>query len=325
MLLSVSDAEALRALASVGDDMARLYLHPRTYLHTHCTQLVAVGLQQPGRSKRPGAGGNVYGQYRVCNDSLRLADIPEEPSIRGTRPRGSGGIRCAALSYGIENSDEFEHELARRSGCHVFALDPALIHRVSKSSARDHRVHLLDWAAPSNFHFAHRHCARAAGARRNCSKIIDDGKPEADAVVAGPVRVAMAVAPRPTRRVALLKMDCEGCEYRLYDEVANEADWTFFERVDQLVLETHLPRKYAANDDEFLQYGKLLALLVRAGHRLESLEAAYCGGGGQFMGLTPLVAASGYYRRHTDQPPLGNGKIRTELHCENLLFVRRAG
>ena len=45
-------------------------------------------------------------------------------------------------------------------------------------------------------------------------------------------------------------MDCEGCEYAVYAELEQEEDWTFFERVDQLVLEVHLPRKYALNDAE---------------------------------------------------------------------------
>ena len=107
----------------------------------------------------------------------------------------------------------------------------------------------------------------------------------------------------------------------MYDEVATEGDWRFFERVHQLVLEVHLPRKYASNDAEFLEYGRFLALLLRAGHRVQSLETAYCGGGGQFMGLTPLVKESGYYKRYTGLSP--HQRPRMEHHCENLLFVKR--
>ena len=62
-------------------------------------------------------------------------------------------------------------------------------------------------------------------------------------MIAGPVRLGMAVAPRPSREIKLLKMDCEGCEYKIYDEVAQEADWKFFERVHQIVLEVRSPSR----------------------------------------------------------------------------------
>lgn len=119
--------------------------------------------------------------------------LPRIPTMdlvaeHGDRPRGVAGIKCAALSYGIvrepairqpapsplldspstasatyaplrylpqENEDEFEHAFARRSGCHVFALDPTL--GKEGRPMRDYRVHFLDWGAPSAFHFMHLH------------------------------------------------------------------------------------------------------------------------------------------------------------------------
>mmetsp|Transcript_26907 Transcript_26907/g.80342 ORF Transcript_26907/g.80342 Transcript_26907/m.80342 type:complete len:222 (+) Transcript_26907:2-667(+) len=111
----------------------------------------------------------------------------------------------------------------------------------------------------------------------------------------------------PAAPLAVLKMDCEGCEYSLYaDTVANNP--LFFATVDQFALEVHLSLKWAPDNATFLGYGRLLALLRRSGHQLYDASADWCSGGEQ-MGLLPLVRGSGYFRRRRG-------------HCENLLFAR---
>eukprot|EP00965_Chrysotila_dentata_P257990 6213061-Pleurochrysis_carterae.AAC.8 len=82
----------------------------------------------------------------------------------------------------------------------------------------------------------------------------------------------------------------------------------FWERVEQIAIEVHLSRLWAADDATFLEYGRFLALLLRAGHRLRDAKFAFCSGG-EPMGLTPLVASSGYMQ--SPRP-----------HCENLLFAQ---
>ena len=100
---------------------------------------------------------------------------------------------------------------------------------------------------------------------------------------------------------------CQGCEYRLYKDTMAQAP-SFFERVDQIVLEVHLSRRWAADDATVIEYGRLLALLARSGHVLRHAQSGFCSGG-EVMGVTPLVRSSGYLRR-----PGG--------HCENLVFAR---
>lgn len=125
---------------------------------------------------------------------------------------------------------------------------------------------------------------------------------------------------RGTRRRSLLRThpathppspfpdgDAQGCEYALYRDTIAAAP-RFFEGVDQIVLEVHLSRKWAADDATFLEYGRLLGLLLRSGHVLRHAQSGFCSGG-EVMGLAPLVGSSGYFRR-------AGG------HCENLLFAR---
>ena len=82
----------------------------------------------------------------------------------------------------------------------------------------------------------------------------------------------------------------------------------FFDYVDQFLLETHLSRKWAPDPATFLEYARLLGLLLRSGFVLRDAELAYCSGG-EAMGVVELALSSGYFRRNS-------------LHCENLLFVR---
>lgn len=83
----------------------------------------------------------------------------------------------------------------------------------------------------------------------------------------------------------------------------------FFEGVDQFALEAHISRKWAPDNATFLEYGRLLALLRRAGLRVYDASVGWCSGG-EPMGLLPFARDSGYYRR--------SGR-----HCENLLFARK--
>ena len=133
-----------------------------------------------------------------------------------------------------------------------------------------------------------------------------DSHPDNDWVTVGPAKFASLVTPSP-HKVSVLKMDCEGCEYALYDH-AMEHDSLFFERVDQFVIEAHLSRKWAADWKSVLNYGRLLALLQRAGFHLYDARIGWCSGG-EPMGLDDLFVSSGYYRRSGG-------------HCENLLFAR---
>lgn len=195
----------------------------------------------------------------------------------------------------------------------MFEWMPTVQHESVLSKKKDEpgRVFFLNWGAP----IAH-------GATFECNtpspRARHEGNCSSSYVLVGPASLAQMVAPAP-QRMGLLKMDCEGCEYSIYADVMRREP-SFFERVEQVVLEVHLPRRFAPTDAAFLDYGRLLVLLLRAGHRLMHFEHAYCSGGSQFEGMTPLVAESGYYQRFTSLPR--ERRPRMENQCENVLFSR---
>ena len=89
-------------------------------------------------------------------------------------------------------------------------------------------------------------------------------------------------------------------------------DPLFFDRVDQFALEVHLSEMWALNNAHFLNYGRLLALLIRSGFLLQHVYLDFCSGGEEDGSMVPLARSSGYVRR-THRPT---------FHCENLLFAR---
>ena len=68
--------------------------------------------------------------------------------------------------------------------------------------------------------------------------------------------------------------------------------------------------RWAPDTATFLEYGRLLALLRRAGLRVYDVSTGWCSNGEQ-MGIVPFAAESGYFRRRGG-------------HCENILFARSA-
>ena len=129
-----------------------------------------------------------------------------------------------------------------------------------------------------------------------------------------PVRVAAlawAVPAAPTEPWMLLANSRVALfvEYSLYDDVMASGDLRFFDRVDQLALETHLSSVWAVSDAQFLMYGRLLALLIRSGLKLQHPQLQFCSGGEEHGSVVPLARSSGYL-------------LRARFHCEDLLFAR---
>merc|ERR1719199_1107648 len=77
-------------------------------------------------------------------------------------------------------------------------------------------------------------------------------------------------------KLTLLKMDCEGCEYALANDITND-DPKFLHGIDQFVLEAHVDNRFMTSVDHLKQYDKLLALIEDAG--LELMDARFTGCG----------------------------------------------
>lgn len=289
---AVSDSEALHALNHYGEKIHSLLLGIHSRNHTPPCQLVRFGVNHNAASTTA----RYFGVHHVCNRSY---DLP-----------------CLAAGYGISGHYQFELDVRRHFGCTVLALDPA--DKLPATLGPD--VHFLRAAAPSTgTHLACRVDSwwdnstkppRWRG-RQNCSAgLVPAREPPPSAWhVVSPAQLQLRHE-RERGRLAVLKMDCEGCEFSLYNATRAQ-DPAFWQRsVDQFAVETHLSRRWAPTDAAFLEYGRLLALLRRAKHSLVHANAGHCSGG-EPTGLAELVLASGYFRRQSG-------------HCENLLFVRGA-
>ncbi|KAL1503540.1 hypothetical protein AB1Y20_012019 [Prymnesium parvum] len=309
--VAVQDAEAMRALALVGG------LIVRTLRLTRPPLLFPENFEYPKRRRR-------QPRHDSCEMSQR-AGVCEAVLAGGWKSSiGYGGHvmcnrsyepGCLALSYGVEDDYTFELDLARRTGCTIYALDPTRRH----SELLGPGVHFRPWGAPGGVPNPHFECESQVGwdPRKNRSRVFQNcanltlvteaPMPWVRLSPAALVRVVAPFAPSP-QAISVLKMDCEGCEYSVYRETMM-LNPSFFASVDQVLIETHISRLWAPDDATFLEYGRFLALLLRENFTLFDVDLGYCSGG-EPMGVTALARSSGYFQRRG-------------LHCENLLFARQ--
>lgn len=194
---------------------------------------------------------------------------------------------CIAISYGIDRDYSFDLNVQERTGCTVFALDPTINHPAELAPS----VYFLKWGAPLLF-----------------AEVPSDGYRSAanDWVSVSPVKLAATLA--PGKRIHILKMDCEGCEYALYREVV-KTDPTFWGRVDQFVVEVHVGKMWLKSKAELIEYGRLLDTLLSNGFHLHGLRVDHCSPQHEAFGLLPALLESGYH----------DGK---RGYCENMLFAK---
>jgi hypothetical protein len=186
---------------------------------------------------------------------------------------------CSVLTYGVEHEYSFELELGRR-GCTVLGLDPT----VSHSSSLGNGVHFANFGAHSRM--------TESSLKRKYH-------------VVTPAHAAHMVS--ETGQLDILKMDCEGCEHMLYNQTMR-TNPHFFDSVDQFALESHISRRWIPNEATMLEYGRLLALLLRADFLLYDVVTSWCLNGEE-RGIISEMVSIGYFRRDHD-------------HCENLLFAK---
>jgi hypothetical protein len=101
----------------------------------------------------------------------------------------------------------------------------------------------------------------------------------------------------------VLKMDCEGCEYKLADVAAD-----FWFGVEQLAIEIHVGRLWMKDVNHLHQLEKLLRNMRRAG--LELMDAS-------IGGCAPADEGHGCLHQFSSSAICAPGKM-----CQNLLFAR---
>jgi len=108
--------------------------------------------------------------------------------------------------------------------------------------------------------------------------------------------------------VSVLKMDCEGCEYSLGEDIALE-DPAFFRHVDQFAIEVHVSKTWLETQDALYSLGLIYFFLAEAGLKLQHAEIQGCAPEKEMIGCMDELVEMGY--------PCGLRKS-----CHNYLFAR---
>ena len=85
-----------------------------------------------------------------------------------------------------------------------------------------------------------------------------------------------------------LKMDCEGCEYSLANDIL-EDDPNFFQYVLQFNIEIHLPLSFATKSADIYGFGRLIRLIYLANMSLVHVDNARCGPKDRDLGCHVLL------------------------------------
>ena len=186
------------------------------------------------------------------------------------------GPPCAFYSFGISNDYSFDVDVANEWGCHGFAADPTIVHPAKlHPNVTFHSVG-ANMREPSGF----------------------------------PLVTSIPALRRWLRHdhIAVLKMDCEGCEYALGEDIAIE-DPDFFAHVDQFAVEVHVSKHWLDSVDALHALGMLYLFLEAAGLELQHAQVAGCSPHHEKKGCLDELQEMKY--------PCGNGKS-----CHNYLFAK---
>lgn len=193
----------------------------------------------------------------------------------GARPREHP---CYFFSFGISKDYSFDVDVADRFQCYGIAADPTVTH----SSELHPNV---------TFH-------------KIAAKMLFDENNQYRLTTSMPGLLTWTKFPR----ISVLKMDCEGCEYSLAQDVVME-DPSFFFKVDQLAIEMHMSKSWISTPEHLYSLGLLFSLLDSAGLSLQDAEIGGCARHHEEIGCMDELVNMEY--------PCGIGKS-----CHNLLFAR---
>ena len=223
---------------------------------------------KPARGKRHGS-------------SATATTTTSPSSFSSSSPSSSSSPHppCIFYSYGISHDYSFDTAMAEEWGCRGVALDPSVKH--------PSRLH-------ANVTF-HNIAARTMNAT-------EDAQWDLVTTVPGLKRFL------GHDRIDVLKMDCEGCEYALAQDILLE-DPAFLHSVDQLALEIHVSRQWLKTEAHAHHLGLLYALAKEAGLELVETVLGGCHPDHEAPGCHPALLEAGF--------PCEKGKM-----CSNLLFAR---
>jgi len=186
---------------------------------------------------------------------------------------------CEFLSFGIAGDYSFEKKLSDVYHCHGYAADPTVSY-------------------PTNIHKNVTFHQVGANILNANMELKNNGDEEWWITSVPQLRKALGLG-----HFNILKMDCEGCEYALARDIVRD-DPSFFEHVDQFVVEVHLAREWLNSTETLYYYGMLLKKLDDAGLRAHDVRA---------LGCAP---------EHTKTGCIADYLCKDSNRCHNYLFAR---
>lgn len=192
--------------------------------------------------------------------------------------------KCFFYSFGINRDYSFDTDMANSTGCIGFAADPTVTH----SSKLHRQVFFAQMAA-------------------NSYDVADTAQFPLRTSVPG-LRMLLG-----HDRIAVLKMDCEGCEYALARDILEE-DPKFFTHVDQFAVEVHYSRRWLKDKAHLHALAALVELLEDAGLDLIHYELSGCSPEAHATGIISELKNLQFIKAVR---PFGR-----DLHCHNYLFAR---
>ncbi|KAJ3227526.1 hypothetical protein HK099_001677 [Clydaea vesicula] len=216
---------------------------------------------------------NYICEHIVFGDALDAQKLCDQPPVTVEN--------CIFYSFGIHFKHNFENDLVTKWGCQGIGLDPSF----NKDSELKEGLLFMKFGA-------------------NLLKNEEVSNKN----------WLMTSIPSLKRwlnheKLAVLKLDCNGCEFALARDVSLE-DPFFFENLNQLSVKMHVSKKWIKNEEYLHNMGLLLYLIEKAGLILTRVEVSSCKQEDEILGCPKFLSEIGY-------------KCGPEYSCHHYLFGRR--
>jgi hypothetical protein len=228
--------------------------------------------------------------HGVVSSVSKLRQFGENWGMHMLVDTGKQSNRCVFYSYGISSDYSFDKQLANDWGCQGFLFDPSVIY----PAKLEEDLRFFYMGAPLLTSDLEIDCASGPSCKEYSGWIA--------------VSPPQVMAFLGHKKINVLKMDCEGCEYALARDIAR-MDADFFSKVDQFAIEVHVS-KWWLKDELHLHYlGLLYHMLAKNNLELVHATVGGCSLHHETVGCLQELEAIQY--------PCGITKS-----CHNYLFAR---